>query len=247
MSDIRAVIQQDGVVPTGNLQFVGRNGAYLDALHFLDRLDFDVVSGRQGHPHHLRGLGFFRVRLGFFLLNHFSIGMLCQVHGKLHFIDIRIAREGRHLLFLVVPLHAAGLEHQPILDGGVEDHETVVLLVENIVAGIGNLFRAFLVLRPDRLEDDGFVAAGEDFHQIRKHAFHGIENIRSDDRAAALFFVAVGFAHVGTGGLCPVFGNLAIRMAECGLGFLVEDSQQVGFGHLHKRPYVTRRFLYWIC
>ena len=177
------------------------------------------------------GLRFLWVWLCLFLFDDFRFRIGRQEHRKLHLVNTAITAERRRALLLVIPLDTACLEHQTILDGRIQHQEAVVLLVEDVVASVRDLFGAFLVLWSYRLKHNSLFAAGEHFQQVRQDAFHSVEYVRSHHSRAAFFFRAVGLSHVGAASPIPISRNLTIDMVECAAGFLFQKVQQFLLGH----------------
>ena len=169
-----------------DMQFISGDVHHRDLAALLDGLDpHKRIDLRRLHAH--RGVlrHHFRVGLGLFLRQHLSLGVRRQKHSELHFVNVTISLEVRRGLLIPEPFDAASLEHEPILGSGVEDQEAVVLLVEDVIAGVRGLLCTLHIFRADRIKDHCLIGAGEHFHQVGQHPFHGVEHIRRHHLAAA--------------------------------------------------------------
>ena len=173
-------------MPSRNVQLIGGDVHDSDLAALFDGLDpHKRIALRRLHAH--RGVlrHHFGVGLCLFLRQHLSLRVRRQKHSELHFVNVTIGLEVRRGLLIPKPFDAASLEHEPILGGGVEDQEAVVLLVEDMIAGVGCLLCALHIFRADRIKDHCLIGAGEHLHQIRQHPLHCVEHIRRHHLAAA--------------------------------------------------------------
>ncbi len=229
-------------MPARYLQLLRRDGYNAAIALLLHRLDLDVEAARHGRSNTgclillvgelVKLLLLLVGQLSLFLLNNLGLWVVLHKQRNLHLVDAAVACERRDALLLVEPLHCAGLEQQRILERGVEDQEAVVLLVEHVVAGVGDLLGALFILWADGLEDHRLLGTCEHLDQVRQHALDRIEHVRRDDSRATFFLVAVRLAGVGAHCLDALFLQLTVIEQVSLARLIAEVGNQLGVGHL---------------
>ena len=188
---VAALIQQRGCVRARHQKLLRGERLDVDAalLHLCANL----------HRHHGRGHA---VRAGDVpLADDFGLALLLfqLIQSENQFFDGRDV-EGDRLgigFFLPAPHAGAVLLHQSVMESVVKDEKAVVLLVENVVAGVRDLLGALHVFCRHGLEAHRLVTASERPQQGWEHPLHGVLHVARDDGRLALNLVPVWLAHVG--------------------------------------------------
>ena len=155
---IWAFIQQDRVMAAADQQLIRRNRADFYFAFCLYRLDLHVIDG--AHRHDIAHLVFKRL-FALVFLDYFGIWICCQPHGQLHFIHAAVSLKRRSALFLPPPFQATCFHQQAVFCGGIQRHEAVILLVENVITGVRCLRCGLLVLFAYRIKLHGLVRRHE--------------------------------------------------------------------------------------
>ena len=188
-ADIGAFLQERRSPLGINQQVVGVECLDLDDVAPLDALETARVQlDRLAH--------FIHHHIGADVLN--LCAFFLHQQGQ-HLIGRALEWQAHNVLFLLLAPHDSAVLHgQGVFERGVEDQKAVVLLIKDVVAGIGCLFGALYIRGARRLKADGLVGAGEDFEQGGENPLHRVIHVAGDDLRPVFLLVAVGLTVILT-------------------------------------------------
>ena len=156
------------------------------------------------------------------LLNNFKVFVLHH-QGKFVIRQTLISLLGNVFLVFPVRLDNAVLLQQGIFKPVVHDYHAGVVVQEDVVQVVCDLFSASLIAGASWVCHHNLVRTCKDSHQCWHCAINGFCYLTSNDRRFAFDLVAVRLAQVGLKCLLALFYGFALNETDGVVDFSLED------------------------